>query len=142
MALGFRFQGNHKRIAKERICMRPYELVVLLHPDLEIDVDAPIAKIEKIIEANGGKVTKRDNWGKKRLAYQIKKLDFAVYIYFEISMPTDKVRDLENTLLITDEVMRHLLVSKSDEAPAAKPAKTETKETKEEAKPKAEAEVK
>lgn len=125
--------------------MRPYELVVLLHPDLEIDVDAPIAKIEKIIEANGGKVTKRDNWGKKRLAYQIKKLDFAVYIYFEINMPTDKVRDMENTLLITDEVMRHLLVSKSDEAPAAKPAKAETKtEAKEvtETKTKTEAEVK
>ena len=122
--------------------MRLYELVVLLHPDLEIDVDTPIAKLEKIIKANGGEVTKRDNWGKKRLAYQIKKLDFAVYVYFEINMPTDKVRDLENTLLITDEVMRHLLVSKSEEAPTAKPAKAAKAKSEAPAEAKAEAEVK
>ena len=41
--------------------------MVLLHPDLEIDVEAPIAKVEGLVEAAGGKVLKRDNWGKKRL---------------------------------------------------------------------------
>ena len=104
--------------------MRSYELVVLLHPDLEIDVDAPIGKIEKLVTANGGKITMRDNWGKKRLAYPIKKHDFAVYVYFELDLPTEKVRDIEASLLITEEVLRHLLVSGvAPEVKAAKPAK-------------------
>lgn len=90
--------------------MRPYELVVLLHPDLEIDVDAPVAKLEKLIDDNGGKIIKRDNWGKKRLAYPIRKQQFAIYVYFDIQMEPTKVRGLEAGLRITEEVMRFLTV--------------------------------
>ncbi len=104
---------------------KAYELVVLLHPDLEIDVDAPIAKVESLISAAGGKVTKRDNWGKKRLAYRIKRQDFAIYIYFEVELEATKVRELENTILITEEVLRHLLVVKEDEAQSAREKKTD-----------------
>lgn len=105
--------------------MRPYELVVLLHPDLEIDVDTPIAKLEKLIAATGGKITKRDNWGKKRLAYPINKQQFAVYVYFELQLEPTKVRDLENTLRITEEVMRFLTVHKLEAQ--AKPEKKKDK---------------
>lgn len=101
--------------------MNKYELVVLLHPDLEIDADTPIAKLEKLIESVGGKVTKRDNWGKKRLAYRIRKVDFAIYVYFEIALAGDQVRGLENTLLITEEVLRHILVTHEPEV--ARPTK-------------------
>lgn len=87
-----------------------YELMVLLHPDLEIDVETPISKVEGLIHAVGGKVTKRDNWGKKRLAYKIGRQDFAIYVYFEIQLDPQKVSELENTILITEEVLRHLLV--------------------------------
>jgi small subunit ribosomal protein S6 len=91
--------------------MQPtYELMVLLHPDLEIDVETPIKKIEGLVDAVGGKVTKRDNWGKKRLAYRIKRQDFAVYIYFELKIEPSQVRQFENTILITEEVLRHILV--------------------------------
>ena len=91
--------------------MRPYELVVLLHPDLEIDIDSPIAKVEQMITGQGGKIVKKDNWGKKRLAYPIKKLQFAVYAYFEFDLDPANVRAIERQLLITEEVIRHLLVS-------------------------------
>ena len=96
---------------------RPYELVVLLHPDLEIDLDAPTKKIERLITEAGGKITARDNWGKKRLAYRIRKQDFAIYLYFELELKPEQVHTLESTLLITEEVLRHLLVS-HEEAPA------------------------
>ena len=125
---------------------KAYELVVLLHPDLEIDVDAPIAKVESLISAVGGKVTKRDNWGKKRLAYRIKRQDFAIYIYFEVELETTKVRELENTILITEEVLRHLLVVKEDDDQPGhekKPDKSGTdKPEKEASKPAEEADVK
>lgn len=116
--------------------MKQYELTVLLHPDLEIDVDAPIAKIEKLIDAAGGKVIKRDNWGKKRLAYRIKKHNFAVYVYFEVSLPTEKVRQLESNLLITEEVVRFLMVNKlAAPKPDTKPRKAKAESTNEAAEP-------
>lgn len=91
--------------------MQPtYELVALLHPDLEIDVEAPTAKLEKLISDLKGKVIKRDNWGKKRLAYRIKKQDFAIYVYFEFELEPDSVRELDRQLLITEEVLRHIVV--------------------------------
>ncbi|MDB5179082.1 MAG: rpsF [Patescibacteria group bacterium] len=89
---------------------KTYELMVLLHPDLEIDAETPIAKIESLVEAVGGKVTKRDNWGKKRLAYRIARQDFAIYVYLEVQLDPQKVQALESTILITEEVLRHLLV--------------------------------
>jgi len=90
---------------------RTYELMVLLHPDLEIDAEAPISKVEGLVKASGGEVTRRDNWGKKRLAYRIARQDFAIYVYFEIQIDPEKVRELENALLITEEVLRHLVVT-------------------------------
>lgn len=92
--------------------MKPYELVVLMHPDLEIDVDTPIAKLEKLISGVGGSITKRDNWGKKRLAYPVKKQQFGIYSYFELELPPARVRELEAQLLITEEIIRFLLVGK------------------------------
>ena len=90
---------------------KKYELMVLLHPDLEIDAEASITKVEGLVEAAGGRVTKRDNWGKKRLAYRIARQDFALYIYFEIELDPAKVSQVESTVLINEEVLRHLLVS-------------------------------
>lgn len=92
--------------------MKQYELVVLLHPDLEIDADAPISKIEKLITGVKGKITKRDNWGKKRLAYPIKKQQFGLYVYFELDLEPEAIRQLESSLLITEEIIRFMLVGK------------------------------
>jgi small subunit ribosomal protein S6 len=89
--------------------MKKYELVALLHPDLEIDLEKPLNKIEKIISSAGGSILKQDNWGKRRLAYPIAKLDFAVYIYFEVELPADKINEVDKALNITDEVLRHLI---------------------------------
>ncbi len=112
---------------------KTYELMVLLHPDLEIDVEAPIAKIESLVEAANGKVTKRDNWGKKRLAYRIAKQDFAIYVYLEVSLDPTKVRELEKAILITEEVLRHILVAHDEtKAPVKKNDEAKKAETTEE----------
>jgi small subunit ribosomal protein S6 len=106
---------------------KTYELMVLLHPDLEIDAEAPIVKVEGLVEAVGGRVIKRDNWGKKRLAYRISRQDFAIYVYFEIQLEPTQVNQLERTILITEEVLRHILVvheeskSRRDEKKGDKP---------------------
>lgn len=91
--------------------MKEYELTVLIHPDLETDIETPLKKVRDIISSAGGKVTAEDNWGKKRLTYKIKREDFAVYVYFDVSLPADAPIKISSTLNITDEVLRYLLVA-------------------------------
>lgn len=91
--------------------MKEYELTVLIHPDLEVDLEAPLAKVRAIVTGAGGTITKEDNWGKKKLMYRIKREDFAVYVYFELALPADAPLKISNTLNITDEVLRYLLVT-------------------------------
>lgn len=90
---------------------KAYELTVLIHPDLETDLETPLAKVRDIVTNAGGTITSEDNWGKKRLAYKINREDFAVYVYFEVDLPTDAPLKISNTLNITEEVLRYLLVT-------------------------------
>jgi small subunit ribosomal protein S6 len=89
--------------------MNQYEIAVLYHPDLEIDLDKATSRVEKIFTDNGGKVTNVDNWGKRKLAYPIKKNEHAVYVFYTLDMPGESVRKVESTLNITDEVIRFLI---------------------------------
>lgn len=91
--------------------MKEYELTVLIHPDLEVDLDAPLNKVRDIIKTAGGEIISEDNWGKKKLAYRINKEDFAVYVYMDVKLPADAPLKISNTLNITDEVLRYLLVT-------------------------------
>lgn len=110
--------------------MREYELTVVLHPDLEANLDPTLKKVRAIITDNGGKINKEDNWGKKRFAYRIAKEDFGLYVYFEVELPAEAVAKLNATLNITDEVMRFLLVSVDVKArKAAEEAATAARQT-------------
>ena len=107
-----------------------YEIAVLYHPDLEVDLTKAEEKVTKIITDNGGKVTATDNWGKRKLLYTIKKLDHAVYVFYTVEMPGEGVKKVESTLNITDEVIRYLItkpdlkaIAKAEAAKADKAAK-------------------
>ncbi len=91
--------------------MKNYELTLLIHPDLEMNLEAATNKIKDLLEKNGGTITKEVNDGKKRLSYSIKGQDFAVYYYYEVSLPADAPKKIESVLNITDEVLRYLLVT-------------------------------
>lgn len=90
--------------------MKDYELSVLFHPDLEMNLDPAIDKVKKIIDQHGGKITKEENDGKKRLAYSISSQEFAVYYFFDLQLPAEAPAKISSTLNITDEVLRYLLV--------------------------------
>ncbi len=91
--------------------MKDYELTVLIHPDLESDLETPLGKVRGIVTNAGGTITKEEIWGKKKLAYRIKREDFAVYVYFDVALPAEAPLKISNTLNITDEVLRYLLVT-------------------------------
>ena len=90
--------------------MREYELAVLYHPDLEVDLSKAEDRVAAIIKNNQGKITSTDNWGKRKLAYPIKKLDHAVYVFYGVELPAERAQKVDETLRITDEVIRFLLV--------------------------------
>jgi len=99
--------------------MTQYEIAVLYHPDLEVDLTKSEDRIKKIITDNGGKVVSADNWGKRKLAYDIKGNEHAVYVFYTVELPGDSVQKVENTLNITDEVIR-FLITRPDLKAAAK----------------------
>jgi small subunit ribosomal protein S6 len=86
-----------------------YEIAVLYHPDLEIDLEKATSRIEKILADNNAKIVKTDNWGKRKLAYPIAKQDFAVYVFYTVEMPGASVVKIEQTFNITDEIIRFLI---------------------------------
>ena len=90
--------------------MNSYEIAVLYHPDLEIDLEKAENRVKKIIEDNKGSIKNADNWGKRKLAYPIKKQEFAVYVFYTVEMPAEGVARVEQTLNITGEVIRFLII--------------------------------
>lgn len=110
--------------------MNIYEIAVLYHPSLEIDLEKAEARVKKILSDNGGKITNTDNWGKRKLAYPIQKEEFAIYVFYTAEMPAENVAKVEQTLNITDEVIRFLItrpdlkaIAKAEAAKAEKAKK-------------------
>ena len=106
-----------------------YEIAVLYHPDLEVDLTKAEEKVTKLVTGNGGKVVSADNWGKRKLAYPIKKQDFAVYVFYTVELPAESVAKVESTLNITDEVIRYL-ITKPDLKAIAKAEKLKAEKAK------------
>ena len=89
--------------------MNQYEIAVLYHPDLEVDLSKGEERVTKIVTDNGGKMVSNDNWGKRKLAYAIKGNEHAVYVFYTVEIPPQSVQKIESTLNITDEVIRFLI---------------------------------
>jgi small subunit ribosomal protein S6 len=104
-----------------------YEIAVLYHPDLEVDLTKSEERVTKIFTDNGGKVTKTDNWGKRKLAYPIAKNEHAVYVFYTVDLPGVAIKKIEGLLNITDEVIRYLIVKPDLKAIAKAEAAKEEK---------------
>lgn len=104
---------------KEGLKLYQYEIAVLYHPDLEVDLTKAEDRVVKIFTANGGKVSNTDNWGKRKLAYSIKQNEHAIYVIYTVDLPGENVQKVEANLNITDEVIR-FLITKPDQKAIAK----------------------
>jgi small subunit ribosomal protein S6 len=91
--------------------MRSYELVFIVHPDLDDgDLEEAIANVAGVVERNGGEVTKTDPWGVRRLAYPIQDVREGLYVLMVMQLDSQAIGPLERSLHLMDGVMRHLLV--------------------------------
>ena len=90
--------------------MRNYELVCIIHPDLdETAFKEAVENVKGWITEAGGTVNKEDVWGKRKLAYLIQKQREGQYVLLTISMPADATKELERKIRFLEPVMRHML---------------------------------
>jgi small subunit ribosomal protein S6 len=91
--------------------MRRYELMLVIRPDAPDDrVQVLLEKVTRQIAGSGGQIVKAAPWGRRRLAYQIDRYREASYHIIHFDAPADSIADLERTLLITEDVIRHLVI--------------------------------
>jgi len=99
--------------------MRRYELMLLLRPDLEDDkLQSAVEKVTRAIVNAGGSLSKVSPWGKRRLAYPIQHLREASYFLIHFDIEPSAVREIERGLLISEEIVRHLVTVIEDRGPA------------------------
>jgi small subunit ribosomal protein S6 len=97
--------------------MRRYELMLVLRPDVADDrAQAVIDRTTRQIVTSGGSIVKVAPWGRRRLAYQIDRYRDGSYHIILFEAPGEALVEMERTLLITEEVLRHLVTR--DERPA------------------------
>lgn len=97
--------------------MNKYELAVVLTARVEDDERAAILeKVKALIERAKGSITNVDEWGKKRLAYEIQKMKEGFYYFISFEADPEAPAQIESTMRITDGVLRYLCVRKDDEA--------------------------
>lgn len=89
--------------------VRPYELMVIIDPTVE-DHSVEVKAIEEILAKLGGELTKTDVWGKRHLAYEIKKQSEGIYAVFEFKMEPNQLAELNRVLSLRPLVLRHLAV--------------------------------
>lgn len=98
--------------------MRNYETLYIVRPELSEEEQQAVAqKFADVVTQAGGEVTKLDIWGKRRLAYEVKKLREGIYILMQFRGESQVAQELERVLKITDEVIRQLVVRLEDDLP-------------------------
>ena len=90
--------------------MRNYELVCIVQPDLdETAFNETIDRVKSWITDAGGNVSKVDVWGKRKLAYLIRKQREGHYVLLNINLPAEATTNLERNIRFLEPVMRHML---------------------------------
>ncbi len=94
---------------------REYELIYIVRPDLpEEDHETVSERTTKVIDERDGNLLRIDDWGNRKLAYEIQKFNKGHFVLFNFLGSPDVVAELERTLRIDDRVLRFLTVKLSD----------------------------
>ena len=90
---------------------RKYELVYIVSPEVpEEGLEATIERIGRLVSNQGGTVEQINIWGRRRLAYPIKRFHEGSYVQTLLTLPADGIRSLEDSFRVAEDVVRHLLV--------------------------------
>lgn len=96
--------------------MHKYELAVVVSAAIEDDERAAVVdKCKALVERFGGQVTNVDDWGKKRLAYEVQKMKEAFYYFIQFDAESTVPAEIESRIRIMDNVVRYLVVRQDEE---------------------------
>ena len=90
--------------------MRHYEIVVMVHPDQSEQVPAMVERYKGMVEGDGGKIHRLEDWGRRQLAYTIAGLHKAHYVLMNVECSDKALAELENAFRFNDAVIRKLVV--------------------------------
>ena len=103
--------------------MRPYEVMIIFSPTLEDDaIRAEVDRSTELIKAKGGNPGRVERWGKRRLAYEIRRQREGSYVVLEAQAEPSVMADLSRALTLTDGVLRHKVIHLPEKA-TGKPAR-------------------
>ena len=92
--------------------MRHYEVVFLVHPDQSEQVPAMVERYRALIEGDGGKIHRFEDWGRRQLAYPIQKIHKAHYILMNIECAQGPLDELKSAFRFNDAVLRDMVISR------------------------------
>ena len=97
-----------------RQTVNAYEVMFIMKPFEEEEAEATIAKFEKLITDNNGKLEKTDRWGKKRLAYEIDNFNDGLYVLITFNAVVECIKELDRVMRIDENVLRHMIIRKGN----------------------------
>jgi small subunit ribosomal protein S6 len=99
--------------------LRDYEVLYIVRADVDDDkVQDAVKRVNTLIERSGGTPERTNLWGKRKLAYEVKHQKEGAYVLQDFQLEPERVPELEASLKITEEVLRHLIVRKPEKAVA------------------------
>jgi small subunit ribosomal protein S6 len=109
--------------------MRHYEIVFMVHPDQSEQVPSMIEKYKGILETDGGKIHRLEDWGRRQLAYPIEKLHKAHYVLVNAEATAEAVEELETAFRFNDIILRNMIMrtkaAVTEQSPMAKEERRE-----------------
>ncbi|MDX9687152.1 MULTISPECIES: 30S ribosomal protein S6 [Halopseudomonas] len=94
--------------------MRHYEIVFLVHPDQSEQVGGMVERYTKLIEEDGGKIHRLEDWGRRQLAYPIDKIHKAHYIMLNVECSAKALEELTENFRYNDAVIRNLVIRRDE----------------------------
>src|SRR5262245_32847669 len=105
---------------------RTYEIIFIADPNLsEPDVEGLTTTVKGFVEKEGGKIEKVENWGKKRLAYEVRRHRDGYYVLLTVLGSSALVKEVERRIRVTDGIIRHISVRVDQELRKAEARKAE-----------------
>ena len=92
--------------------MRHYEIVFLVHPDQSDQVPAMCERYRSVIEADGGRIHRLEDWGRRQLAYPIEKVYKAHYVLMNVECSQAALGEIKGAFRFNDAVLRNLIMSR------------------------------
>ena len=99
--------------------MRHYEIVFLVHPDQSEQVPAMIDRYKTVINDASGSIHRIEDWGRRQLAYPIKKIHKAHYVLMNVECSLEALREIENIFRFNDAIIRSIVLKKAEAVPEA-----------------------